>query len=80
MSAININQTLIDTYLALLRNLNQNDKLELISKLSQSMQDSKKDDTGISPFFGSFISDKTAEELIEEVKQSRIFNRTNEAF
>jgi hypothetical protein len=30
--------------------------------------------------FGSFISDKTAEQIIEDISNARVFNRQNEAF
>lgn len=80
MNTININQVLVETYLSLLTNLSPDNKLELISKLSQSMKLEKKQEFSLKELFGKFISEKTAEEQIEEIHSSRFFNRKNEEF
>jgi hypothetical protein len=38
------------------------------------------DETLIDRFFGAFKSDKSAEDIIQEIRASRTFNRTIEAF
>jgi hypothetical protein len=80
MNTISINHTLIETYLALLKNLSQDDKLELIALLSQSMKIQQPNESSFKDLFGAFLSDKSAEQQIEEIKQSRVFNRKNEGF
>lgn len=80
MDTININKVLVETYLSLLMNLSSDNKLELISKLSQSMKVEKNQELPLKELFGRFISEKTAEEQIEEIRSSRIFNRKNEEF
>ncbi len=80
MKAANLKFNLIDSYLGLLNNLSPDNKLELISKLSDSLKSSKKPkkkpvDKSIDELYGAFIMDKSTDELIRELKSSRIFNR-----
>jgi hypothetical protein len=75
----NLNFNLIDSYLGLLNSLSPESKLELISKLSDSLKDSKKPtNKSISDLYGSFISRKSADQIINELKSSRVFNRNTE--
>jgi hypothetical protein len=81
MKLIDINTTLIEGYLKLLGNLSPNTKLDLISKLSLSLKLENSDDT--KSFFKAYAawkSDETAEEMIEEINNSRTFTRQNEKF
>ena len=79
MKATDLKFNLIDSYLGLLNNLSPDSKLELISRLSDSLKGSKKPtDKSISDLYGAFISKKSADEIITELKDSRIFNRKTE--
>lgn len=81
MKTLNINTALIDGYARLLENLNPKDKLDLISKLSVSVKkdmDHKK--TSFKKSFGAFESKKSAEEIIKDISDSRVFNRKIESF
>jgi len=70
---------LIDSYLSLLRNLSPESKIELISKLSESLKGSNKPtNRSVSDLYGAFISKKSAEEIITELKSSRNFSRKTE--
>ena len=81
MRASKINTSIIDGYIGLLDNLTTNDKLDLISKLSVSVKtDLLKKKSSFKESFGAFISDKTAEEQIEEIRNSRVFTRKIEPF
>jgi len=76
-----LNTVLIDNYYGLLSSLSKENKIRLIAKLSNSIiEDSIEDENIVDNFFGSFKSEKSAEELINEIRESRIFNRTVEAF
>ncbi len=79
MEAADFKFNLIDTYLGLLRSLSPENKMELISKLSASLKGSKKP-TGksIIDLYGAFISKKSADEILSELKASRNFNRKTE--
>jgi len=77
----NANTIMIDNYFGLLRSLSKENKLKLIAKLSNSMiEDVNENENVVDRFFGAFKSDKSAEEIIKEIRDSRTFNRTIEAF
>ncbi len=65
---------IVKTYLGLFEGLNPISKLELIELLSKSLKTewtTKENDFYKS--FGAFASDKTAEEIIADIKSSRKF-------
>lgn len=72
---------LIDNYFGLLSSLSRENKIKLIAKLSNSIVDevSEKENV-VDRFFGAFKSDKSAEEIINDIRESRTFNRKIEAF
>lgn len=79
MKTSNLNFNLIKTYFDLLKNLSPDSKLELISKLLNSMKNPKISKNGsLKSLYGAFISKQSADELIREIKQSRTFNRKAE--
>lgn len=85
MKAANLKFNLIDSYLELLENLSYDNKLELISKLSNSLKSSKKptkknSDRSLDDLCGAFIFDKSSNDLIIELKKSRNFNRKIKEF
>jgi hypothetical protein len=85
MKAANLKFNLIDSYLGLLENLSPDNKLELISKLSDSLKSSKKQteknsDKSLDDICGAFIFDKSSDELISDLKSNRNFNRKIKEF
>lgn len=67
---------LIDSYYMLLKNLSQDDKLELIGRLSKSMTSTKKaKDNSWKSLFGALILDQSADEFVEGLKKDRNFIR-----
>lgn len=65
-----------ESYYKNLRDLSPEIKMELISRLSASIKDkSKTNEKMVDKLFGSFISDNTAEEIIEEIKRDRTINK-----
>ena len=71
---------LADYYFRFLKNLNPNSKLDLISKLSQSLKnDEQTSDTSLQSLFGAYKSEETADEIIAELRASRVFTRNIEA-
>jgi len=79
MKAADINLNIIDTYFGLLKNLSPDSKLELIARLSNSMKTSKETQNGsLQSLYGAFISEKSADELIDDIKTARTFNRKRE--
>lgn len=76
MKAAHLKFNLVDSYLGLLNNLSTESKLELIAKLSESLKGSQQPtDKSVKDLYGAFISEKSAEEIIAELKASRNFNR-----
>ena len=81
MKAADSKFNLIDNYLVLLNNLSPENKLELISKLSDSLKGSVKPVVkSVSDLYGAFICDTSAQDMITELKKSRNFNRKIEEF
>lgn len=81
MKATEVNTTIVDGYIGLLDNLSSSDKLDLISKLTESVKtDLKNKKTSFKKAFGTFDSKKTAEEIIDEIRSSRVSNRQIESF
>jgi len=81
MPTIDINKRLVDSYLDLLRNLSPNNKLDLISGLSDSLKTGRKKELSlIKSLAGDFIPEKTADEIIDDLKKARNFTRNIESF
>jgi cell shape-determining protein MreC len=65
-------------YFGVLQNLNADSKLDLISQLSQSLKSDKTDNSSLESLFGAYKSEETADEIISEIRSSRISNRNIE--
>lgn len=67
---------IIETYSNLFEGLNSINKIELLEKLAKSLKREKKDrEKEFFKSFGAFGSDKSAEDINREIKESRKFNR-----
>ncbi|TZF86129.1 hypothetical protein FW774_03500 (plasmid) [Pedobacter sp. BS3] len=81
MRAADANTTLINGYIDLLDNLSPGSKLDLISKLTISVKtDLIKKKSSFKKAFGAFDSKASAEEIIEDIRKSRVFTRQIESF
>lgn len=70
------NTTIVDGYVGLLDNLSTDNKLELILKLTASVKsDLVEKESSFKKAFGAFDSNKSAEEIIEEIRNSRVSTR-----
>jgi hypothetical protein len=79
MKAADLKFNVIDSYLGLLKSLSLENRLELISKLSDSLKSSKKSkDKPLSDLYGAFKTTKSADEIIADLKKSRNFDRKTE--
>ena len=78
MKSKDINSKIIEGYLHLLSNLSKGIKLELISKLGESVKSDSTDKKSFQKSFGAFQSKKSADEIIEEIRSSRSFTRQTE--
>ena len=77
MNTAKLNKSIVDNYLMLLDSLSVDNKLEIISKLSESLKTKRKQKKkSITSLFGSLENDMSADEMIQEIKEARIFSRT----
>ena len=76
MNTTDLNSTIVQSYLPLLDNLSPSSKLDLISQLTASVKsDITNKKSSFKRAFGAFQSDKSADEIIDEIRSSRTFNR-----
>lgn len=76
MNTADINESLIDSYFLLLKSLSPNNKLALISKLSNSLKTVKTaKDNSWKSLFGSLELDQSADEFVAGLKKDRKFSR-----
>jgi hypothetical protein len=76
MKAAKININIVENYLTLLSGLSRDNKLELISKLSESLKTGeRKRKKDLSSLYGALKTEQTAEEILAEIKNSRNFSR-----
>jgi hypothetical protein len=81
METTDVNSTLIEGYLKMLDNLSPSTKLDLISKLTESVKaDLTNRKSSFYDSFGAWDSAQSAEEIIKQIKESRSFNREIEPF
>jgi hypothetical protein len=67
---------IVESYSTLFEGLNATSKLELIERLSISLKKEKyKKDTDFFQSFGALKSDKSADEMVAEIKASRKFRQ-----
>ncbi len=65
---------IVDTYSGIFENLSSISKLELLIKLAKSIRkDSKSKEKEFFKSFGAFVSEKSAEEITKEIRESRKF-------
>ena len=80
MKVLEANSTIVDGYVDLLENLSTSNKLDLISKLSTSIKtDLTLKKSNFKKAFGAFDSKNTAEEIIEDLRKSRVSTRKIES-
>ena len=76
MKATDINTTIVDGYIRLLDNLSPGNKLDLISKLTLSVKaDITEKKKSFFNAFGAWDTKQSAEQIINEIRNSRTFNR-----
>ncbi|MBO9615217.1 MAG: hypothetical protein J7619_21125 [Dyadobacter sp.] len=75
------NTTIVDAYASLLSNLSADDRLALIARLGETDEvTSHKRRSFFRKAFGAFVSDKSADEIIEDIRNSRVSTRQIEPF
>jgi hypothetical protein len=76
MRTADLHTKIINSYLGLLKNLSPSSKLDLISKLTQSVKsDIKSQRNNLKMAFGAWDQEENADELVDAIRNSRLFNR-----
>ena len=80
MKTADLNLNLIESYYGLLKNLSADNKLELIAKLSNSMKTAKPaKNESLKSLYGAFVSNQSADEIINDIKKARTFKHKRAA-
>ncbi len=75
MNTLNFNKTLVDNYFELLKNLSAEGKKEIIARLTKSLsKEPSLPAKKLPPNYDDFIPEKTADELIKELREARTPN------
>ncbi|MDR2622213.1 MAG: hypothetical protein LBC48_06485 [Dysgonamonadaceae bacterium] len=78
------NAVVVKNYFNPLRSLRREDKINLAAMLAKDIAEETERKTKnkdvVNRFFGAFQSDKSAEEMIDEIRASRKFNRKIASF
>lgn len=71
----------VEAYMTILEGLNNDIKLELVSRLKESIENEINErKTTLKSAYGSWVGDETAEELIDLIRQGRVETRVVEEF
>ena len=77
MGSLTISNKILDKYFGYLKNLDDNAKKQLIIKLTKSIETKSEKAFDIKSIYGSWEDDRTSDEIISEIKSSRIEKRNN---
>ena len=75
-----IDKKILNNYLGLLERLSPTMKLNLIDRLTKSVKSSASSKPKMKASFGAWSSNESAEELIQQIQNSRNTNRKIEEF
>jgi len=76
MKTTELNTKLLENYFGLIRNLSPEIKINLIEKIANTLKGNiSSNKTSIDDAFGGWKSDKSADEIISEIRENRNFNR-----
>lgn len=80
MGGLTISNKILDKYFGYLKNLDNNAKKNLIIKLTESIETKSKKAFDISSIFGAWEDNRTSDEIISEIKSSRVEEGENQSF
>ncbi|KUJ59319.1 hypothetical protein AR687_23770 [Flavobacteriaceae bacterium CRH] len=73
-------KNILETYSNLFEGLSFSNKIELIERLTKSLKASKSKQSSFYKSFGAFASEKSAEEIVSDIKSNRKFKNTEIKF
>ena len=71
---------LVDSYFRFMKNWDNETKKNLIIKLTQSIDSTDQENRDFSSCFGAWDDDRTADEIMEDLRADRVDNREIEDF
>jgi len=77
MGHLTISSKILDRYFGFLINLDNNSKKRLIIRLTESIETEKKEDTNLNLLYGAWADDRDSDEIIREIRDSRIEKQNN---
>lgn len=80
MGALVISNKILEKYFGYLIHLDDQSKNSLIKKLTSSIKSKKNEDGTFEDIFGAWDDNKSSDEIIGEIKNSRIEKTTTENF
>jgi len=78
--SITTEKRMVNSYFRLMKNWDNETKKELIIKLTESFNDNPKDKYDFSLCFGAWADNRSADEIMEEIRSDRVNNREIEEF
>jgi len=79
MANLTLNNKTLEKYFSLLKGLDNVSKKKLIIKLTESL-DKKEEKVDLLTLFGAWEDDKDSDEIIKEIRESRIDKEENPSF
>jgi hypothetical protein len=80
MGSLTISNKVLDKYFAFLSRFDTQTKKKLIIKLTDSIETSPTPQVDLRALFGAWEDHRSSEEIIDEIRQSRVENRNLESF
>lgn len=77
MGGLVITNKILEKYFGYLKNLDIKAKKLLIKKLSDSIESKPEDKFKLNSLFGAWEDDRTSDEIISEIKSSRVAKRNS---
>lgn len=77
MGSLTISNKILDKYFGYLKSLDTRAKKNLIIKLTKSIEIKSKKAFDMNSIFGAWEDDKSSDEIISEIKSSRVEKRNN---
>lgn len=79
MASLSISNKMVERYFGYLRHLDTNAKKKLISKLTESLEAKSEKNFDIESVFGAWEDNRTSDEIIREIKSSRVEKKNTPA-
>jgi len=77
MGHLTISSKILDKYFGFLINLDNNSKKRLIIRLAESIETEKKENIDLNLLYGAWTDDRDSDEIIREIRDSRIEKQNN---